>query len=266
MMKKKLVYCLLLLAVCSCSTEKKEAAAAQKQLETAQQLAQSGQFNACKTQLDSIHMLYPRQIAVRRAAEQLKDSISLVEAQRNQQYADSLLQLLLPEADKEVKRFVYEKNAAYEDHGRYVHRLLSTNRNTARCFLQTYLTDDFRVILKSYYYGERQLNQNAVALFCGDDYTQAEGSNHAFQAEGWHEILTVEEDDALNLLAFADTHAAERLKVVLHGTRDYTYYLTAEEKKALTETRRLAVLMKDVHQLEEMVNLSQRQIEHFSRK
>ena len=265
-MKKLLIFGLIVLALCACDNGKKQLKAAEDRLAKAQVLVAGNNLNAAKVELDSLHLLYPKQVAVRRLAQHLEDSIALLEATRNKHYADSLLEPLLPETDKQVKRFNHEKNGEYEDHGRYVHKLLTTGRNDSRCFLQTYVTDDFRVTLKSYYYGAASLEQNEIELTAAGHTAKAGGENHAFQQEGWHEILTVKEEDALNLLQFIDAQAEEKIKVSLHGKRDYNYYLSESEKKALVETRSLAVLMKDVHRLEEMSNLSERQIEYYSEK
>ncbi len=265
-MRRLLICVLVCMVLCACDNAKKEERAALLRLQHASELAQGGSWNAAKTELDSVHLLYPRQVAIRRSARQLQDSIALQEALRNRDYADSVLQPLLSEVDEQIKRFRHEKNELYEDNGRYVHRLLTTGGNSSRCFLQTYITDDFRVILKSYYYGSKSLEQDRLELSAEGQKVYAAGENHSFEASGWHEILTVSEEDALNLLTFIDGNSGSRLKVTLHGKWDYVYYLSETEKKALVETRQLAVLMRDVHRLEEMRNISERQITYYTEK
>ena len=265
-MKKSIVLLICIAFLCGCNGKKKEHQAAMQRYEQASQLAQAGQLNAAKIELDSVHILYPKQVEIRRLAKHLEDSIGLVEAERNLQYADSLLAIVLPEVDKQVKSFKYEKKDLYEDHGRYVHRLLTTGRNDSRCFLQCYVTDDFHTILKSYYFGSSSLEQTGIELSANDNTIGVDGENHSFQAEGWHEILTVSEEDAMRLLEFVDMNRSERVKVTLHGKRNYAYYLQDVEKTALVETRQLAISMQDAHCLEQMRTVSEKQIERYQNK
>ena len=265
-MKRILFLCLVALTVLSCNTKQRERNAAFARVDEARTLVQTGSLNAAKMQLDTVHLLYPRQVDARRAAKSLMDSITYIEACRTAAYADSLLQPLLPEVDKLVKGFNREKNGEYENYGRYVHKLLPTGRNTNRCFLQAYVNEDMRVAAKSYYYGAAPVNQQAVTLSVGDEVFRAGGANHAFEAEGRHEILTLDEPSSLGLLAFVSAHKADRLKVTLNGTRTYVYYLSQQEKQALEETFRLAVSMKDVRRLEDLLNTADRQMKHYESK
>lgn len=265
-MKKAILLGFVALALCGCHTKEKEARAASGRVETAYQLTRDGNLNAAKRQLDSVHMLYPRQVEARRAAKALMDSIVYIEAIRTEAYSDSLLQPLLPQADALLKKFTHEKNETYEDKGRYVHRLLTTSRNTARCFLQGTITEQGEVMLKSYYYGASAIGQEGIELASGEEVIRLAGTNHAFQAEGWHEILSLTEEAALQGLEFVSAHAWERIRVKATGEKKYHYYLSDTERQALAETWHLAVLMKDIERLERQANAARRQIAHYEEK
>ena len=219
--------------------------------------------------LDSVHATYPREVAQRRLAKALGDSITYLEAQSTLAYADSMLPPLLEQSDKLLKQFKYEKETQYEDKGRYVHRLLHTNSNTARNFLQAYVRDDRQTIVKSYYYGSHQVNQQQVTLSAQGEEVRFSGSNHAFEVEGWHEIMTLEDENALQLLNFISAHHSDRVRV--HGaglkpTHTWVYYLNDKEKEALSATYQLGFLMKDILRLEQMANTARNQIAHYERK
>ena len=267
-MNTKIVYlslCALLLVACAPSDTEQ----AQVLVQQAQTLVDNGQWRQARIVLDSVHTVYPKEVAQRRLAKALGDSITYLEAQSTLAYADSMLPPLLEQSDKLLKQFKYEKETQYEDKGRYVHRLLHTSSNTARNFLQAYVRDDRQTIVKSYYYGSYQVNQQQVTLSAQGEELRFSGSNHAFEVEGWHEIMTLEDENALQLLNFISAHHSDRVRV--HGAglkpnHTWVYYLNDKEKEALSATYQLGFLMKDILRLEQMANTARNQIAHYERK
>lgn len=272
---------LLLAALCACTSERKrEEAQAVARYEQARQLVEEGRLEAAKTQLDSVHLLYRQQVAVRRQAKALQDSIAYLEAQRTMIYADSLLQVLLPQVDPLLKRFRYDKDDRYEDHGQYVSRLLQTESNTERNFLQAYISDDRITRVKSYYFGAKPCNQQSLEIEAlptaknasSPERVSASGSCHAFEVEGYHSILTVEDSAAINLLQFISAHKADRLRIHVNGTdnrgkiSEITYFLNENEKAALEETYRLGVLFTDIRRTEEMMARAAKIVEKYATK
>ena len=257
--------CALLLVACAPSDTEQ----AQVLVQQAQTLVNNGQWRQARIVLDSVHTVYPKEVAQRRLAKALGDSITYLEAQSTLAYADSMLPPLLEQSDKLLKQFKYEKDEQYEDKGRYVHRLLNTSSNTARNFLQAYVRDDRQTIVKSYYYGSHQVNQQQVTLSAQGEELRFSGSNHAFEVEGWHEIMTLEDENALQLLNFISAHHSDRVRV--HGAglkpnHTWVYYLNDKEKEALSATYQLGFLMKDILRLEQMANAARNQIAHYERK
>lgn len=238
-------------------------------IDSAQLMVDGGRWQQARLLLDSVHRSCPREVEQRRVAKALADSITYLEAQQTLAYSDSLLSTLLPQADALMRQFRYEKNADYEDHGRYVHRLLTTAGNTSRNFLQAYVRDDRETIVKSYYFGSRRVGQQSVTLTADDVVGRFAGSNHAFQAEGWHEIMTIENDNALQLLNFISAHASARIRVQGEGENTasaWVYYLTDKEKTALSQTYQLGFLMKDIAMLERTIRIANAQIEHYQNR
>lgn len=207
----------------------------------------------------------PSKVEILRMEKQRQDSIEYCQAQQTLHYSDSVLQTLLPQSDEQLRLFRYEKNEQFEDHGHYVHRLLTTGSNTSRNFLQAYVSDNRKTTIQCFYYGPRRQNQTHVRLSVGDFYVEKEGSDHAFEAEGWHEILTVESQDAIDLLQFIASHTDDRIRVTMDGTTCVQYYLNQQEKQALTDTYQLAVLMNDIDQLERAIRIANLQIQKYQK-
>jgi len=208
----------------------------------------------------------PSKVDMMRQEKALRDSVKYQNAQQNMRYSDSLLQVLLPQVDPLMKHFVYQKNDKAEDHGHYVHRLLQTTSNTSRNFLQAYVADNRATSVQSYYFGARRHNQYKLRMSVGEDYVEKEGSNHAFQAEGWHEIMTIEGENAIQMLHFISAYADQRICVKSMGSQTVEYVLSKQEKQALSETYQLAVLMRDIDALERAIHVSDLQIQKYEKK
>lgn len=267
-----LLLCLFGLGLLSCVSHKEERAA-QAFVDNASSLVEQQRYEAALRQLDSVHTLYPRQVAQRRQAKALHDSIVYLQSQQTLAYSDSLLQSLIPQSDELLKAFRYEKADAYEDHGHYVYRSLQTGWNANRCFLQAYVTDDRQTLVKSYYYGAKQARQQAVRLEVpaknGETVPKVElqGDNHAFEVEGWHEILTLTDEPALEVLNFVSSHMSEKIKVSVVGDKPQAvYYLSDSEKEALDKTYALGIIMRDINHLEQQIRLASKRIEHFENR
>jgi len=208
----------------------------------------------------------PSKVEIMRQEKQVRDSITYCQAKQNLYYSDSLLQVLLPQTEPLLQKFVYSKHDKAEDHGHYVHRLLQTTSNTQRNFLQAYVSDNRITSVQSYYYGAKPHHQKAVRLSAGEGYVEKEGSNHAFQAEGWHEILTIDGENAIQLLSYLFNHAGERIRVSSMGDLSVVYYLSQNELQALADTYQLAVLMRDIDALERAMHVSNLQIQKYEKK
>ena len=72
------VLCAITLIACQPSAEQQATAL----ISDAQALVDSGQWRQARIVLDSLHNTYPKQVAQRRLAKALEDSITYLEAQR----------------------------------------------------------------------------------------------------------------------------------------------------------------------------------------
>ncbi len=266
-MKKELLLSFFFLALVACQPSDEERA--QALVSEAQQLVDSGQWRQARIVIDSLHMTYPREVTQRRAAKALSDSITYLEAQRTLAHVDTLLPPLLDQADQLLKHFKYEKNEKYENNGKYVHRLLSTRSNTTRNFVQAYVSDNRKTIVKSYYCGSKQVNQQSLIISVIEESSIFRGSNYHFQEGTHYEIMTFDEDNSLSLLKFISVNVKQRIRVEGKGEKsndNWVYYLNDKEKEALSETYQLGCLMRDINHLEQMQCTASAQIARYSRK
>ncbi len=197
-----------------------------------------------------------------------EDSAALAAQQRSLLYYESLRDSLLPVAAELLKKnFVYEKDERYEEHGHYVHRLLRTTSNTTRCYIQTYATDDYQLQVKVYLVGSKPLYPESITLSSGDVHTTQIGSAHSFEAEGWHEMLTLQNQTALEALRFIDGYCSERVLATINGKKGkYKFYLSDRDKQALVDTHQLGQVMRDIHQLETQINQTNIEIQKYEHR
>ncbi len=209
----------------------------------------------------------PSKAEVRKAEKRQQDSVALAAQERTLAYYDSLQQALVPELDALLPKFKYEKDERYEDKGHYVHRLLRTASNTTRNYIQTYVRDDGQTIVRFYYFGERALGFERVVLSADNLEDTFTGDVHAFEAEGWHETLTIEGDEALRCLRFIDIYRNARARVELRGSRSRAvFYLSQNDKEALMETYRLGMAMRDMVEVERRIKLTSMQVEKYQKR
>jgi len=205
-------------------------------------------------------------VAEQRAEKRVKDSLSMVQYAQTMRYTDSLLQTVLPESDNMLKRFKYVKNEKYADRGYYIHPQLQSAGLGQRIYLQAYVTDDFKTVVRSMYYGSRGLKHNRVTLSADSMTNTFYGDLYAFAEDGQHEIVTLGDADAVALLQFVSAFGENKIKVTLSGDRSYAYFLQAKDVAAMVETLRLQTLMSDIRTLEAQYKQASLQYEKYARR
>jgi hypothetical protein len=92
------------------------------------------------------------------------------------------------------------------------------------------------------------------------------GSLHSFNEDGQHEILTLNDADAVALLRFVSAYSSTKIKVTLRGDKSYRYFLNSKDIAALIETLRLQTLMTDIKTLEAQYKQASLQYEKYCRR
>ncbi len=252
----------LLLAACSNSSKNDSAS----RISHARELISDNRLNAAKIELDSIDLLYPRQVEARRESHHLKDTIALLEAKRTLSYSDSVLEVLSQRSDSVIALFRYEKDQRYQSEGNYIHPALLPQNNPQRCYLQAQVSDRLKLTLRSHYYGSRALRHTLIRLEADSLYLNLHGSCHSFEADGINEITTVSHNECLEALKFIATGSESKATVSLEGTgKPFTYVLSERDKKALARTLELYFLLTDINKLEQTCHKADKQIQFYSR-
>jgi len=204
-------------------------------------------------------------VAELRREKRMQDSINLLMQEQSLAYADSVLQVIMPTADSLLALFEYMKNEKYEDNGYYIHKQLKTSGLGQRIYLQAFVTGNLKTVVRSMYFGSK-IEHTAITLSADSVSSRFNGEPHYYEAEGTHEMVTLESSDAVDLLQFVNAYAGSRIKVTLSGKRSYAYFLKEKDINALLETLRLQVVMSDIRQLEDRQRQASLQIEKYKRR
>lgn len=197
-----------------------------------------------------------------------QDSISLAEQEKSLDYYQSQLEKLTPHIDSMLALFKYEKNELYQDKGLYYLPSQSSSRNAQRSYLQAVVRDDGFVIIKCFYYGSHAVRHPYITLRAQDVELVLRGETHSFEAEGWHQITTIDDSTATHALRFIDSYSQERIQVhYANETQSGTiFYLSDSDKKDLLLSYQLHTIMSDIKELEKRIRTTSLQIEKYQKR
>lgn len=262
-MKKAIVFSMVIMALFA-SCKKDDAARAKEYLKKAEQMLAKGNYNAAKLNLDSIHQLFPRLIPMRQAADTVMYRVVLAQSRRNFLFADSLLPIRKHIADSLLKSFHYEKDARYEDVGRYLYKT-QPGSGITRTGIKAYVTELGELTIVSAYAGaplgftktKVSLNDLFAETIVGSGDSRNSFSN---QGNSW-ESVSYTDPEINGVDAFVANNRTAKLKVTLEGgKRTFSYELTQDDKDAIVQSYYLAAILKNVEQLKKDLVRSKQKI------
>jgi hypothetical protein len=233
-------------------------------LKKAEQLLAIGDYNRAKLNLDSIHSLFPQLIPMRQAADTVMYRVTLSESKRNLLFADSQLPVRKHLADSLLRAFRYEKDARYEDEGRYLYKALG-GIGTSRTGIKTYLTESGELTLVSAYCGA-PLGFTKTKIACNDLFAETIAgsgeSRNAFSFQGVsRESVSYTGPEINGIDAFVVHNASAKLTTTFEGgKRSYSYVLSQPEKMAIAQSSLLSTILKSVEQLQKDIVRSKEKI------
>ena len=262
-------FMLIFTLLISCDSRQNQEKQADIRLKHIEQLIDRNLLNAAKIEIDSIHLLYPRLVNKRRIAAALEDTIVRRESSRTLAYCDSILPKKQHESDSIQKNFRFEKDKIYQETGNFIYKTQQTESNTNRIYLKAYVDENANLFLISNYCGGKLEHTTveviANELFAHTDTIDTSDPNyHSFTDGGlrW-EVVTFKNEAGRDVASFVAQYVSRQIKVILHGKRNYVYYLADSDKKAITETYHLWIVKKDVVKLQNEIKKASAKIERI---
>ncbi|MTK52655.1 hypothetical protein [Paludibacter sp.] len=259
---KKIVFLSLILVVFLSSCKKDDTVRAKEYLQKAQTAFLSGNYNVAKLNLDSVHLLFPRLIPMRQAADTLMYKVQLAESKRNLIFADKMLPLKKHLDDSLLRSFRYEKNAKYEDVGRYIYK---TQSGMNRIGLKAYVTELGEMTIVSSYTGaplgftktKVSVNDLFAETIVGSGDSRTAFSN---QGQSW-ENVSYTDPEINGVDNFIAHNLSSKIVVTLEGgKRTYSYALSQGDKLAITQSYYLAEMLRNVVRLQKDIEKAKNKI------
>ncbi|MDR2811124.1 MAG: hypothetical protein LBB84_11325 [Tannerellaceae bacterium] len=237
-----------------CGSREKEA---REKLENARFLYEKNEWFAAKNEIDSLRILYSKEVKVLREALDLMRRVEWKEAERNIIYCDSVLPLRKEEVQKAVEGFVFERDTLYEETGAYIPRRQTVERNIEHSYIRSGVTETGEMYLASVYFGNRPIHHTGIkvstknGLFAETASIPYDGGiNYRFEDGGnTSEIVNYKGENGIDAVKFICANAGERIQVHYIGGKNYTIQMGEADKKDIIATYNLANILSEIYGL-----------------
>jgi hypothetical protein len=236
--------------------------------ERAKSLYENRQFSAAKNVIDSIHLLYPKEIEIRREALALMRQAERGESEQNIAFCDSVIPVWEKEAETLKKGFVFEKDPAYDETGHYIPASMTVERNTERSYIRCGVDEDGEMYIASVYFGSRPVGHTGLKL-SADNGTYAEtpaiaydgGLNYRFKDNGnTTEVVTYKGKNCKEIADLVYINQKERIKAEYTGGKPFAVVLSDSDKKAIRATCELALVLSEINAMKKEKARSEKRI------
>ncbi|WP_373830806.1 hypothetical protein [Bacteroides heparinolyticus] len=266
-MKKGLLMMCLCCTLFSCNdTEKK----AEEKLQAARHAFEQGSYNEAKILIDSIKTLYPKAFDVRRAGIGLMQEIELKEQERSLLYLDSMLQTKQQVFDAIKSKYVFEKDAEYQNIGHYLHPSQVIEKNLHRSFLRFQVDENGIMSMTSIYCGFRNIHHIAVKVIAPDgSFAETPASKDSYETTDLGEKIEKADykmgEDG-NVMGFLYLNKDKNIKIQYQGERPYSTAMSPTDRQALADVYELAQLLSSISEIKKNVEEANLKIGFVKRK
>jgi hypothetical protein len=241
---------------------------AQRLFDNAKWLYENQQFTAAKNAIDSINLLYPKEIEIRKEALTLMRQVEHSESEQNIAFCDSVLPIRIHELDSLTKGFILEKDANYNPLGNYVPKGMTVERNVERSYIRCGVNEEGEMYVSSVYFGGAPINHTGLKLSSGND-TYAEtpsiqydgGVNYRFKDNGnTTEVVTYKGANCKDIANYVYINVANNIKAEYRGGKPFTIILSTEVKKSIKSTYELALVLSEINAMQKAKARSEKKL------
>ena len=267
-MKKLLIWVCTatLLAACGNNAEKK----AEEKLQAAREALQRGDYSEAKIQVDSIKILYPKAFEARREGLKVIQQAELKEQEHSLVYLDSMLQVKQTEFEALKGKFVFEKNAEYQQIGNYFWPTQVVEKNLHRSYLRFQVNERGAMVMTSIYCGGSNIHHSAVKVTAPDgSFAETPASKDSYETTDLGEKIE-KADYKLgqdgHVMGFIYMNKDKNVRVEYLGERKYTITMSATDRQALVGVYELSQLLSSIEQVKKDIKEANLKIEFITRK
>lgn len=245
------------------NTDKKTENQALEDLKSIENLIASEDLQKAKLAVDSFHVVYRKNIELRKKADVLSDTIDIRESRNTMLHLNAILPDKLERINELKKNFKLNSNNKYQDAGVYLHISHDAVANADRDYIQAHFDENGLFYLVSNHTGKK-IKHNQIEISF-DDMSVSTGvisSGHYFAVEGQNfERLSVSDSIAANLAEFIVSNSNNNIKVKISGNGELTYFLPLNDKKIIAETYEFWKLKKETDQINKELTRAKKRIQ-----
>ena len=270
-MKKYLFLMLVFPFFLSCNNDEKKA---RMYLTHANELYENADYASAKLKLDSIKLLYPKQLNMQQESLRLMRLIEWKEQERNLAYCDSVLIVRQQESEALKPEFIFEKTE-YDEVGKYFDKKQKVENNLQKSYLRVW-TDEFGgIVLASVYYGAKPLNHSGLKVSdpATGEFAETQlipddgGLNYSFKDLGMTtEIVSYSKEKDNGVILFICDRKDKPLKAEFLGGGKYSITISSSDKNALTKTVEFSSILSDIEHLKKEKEKAAKRIEYLRKK
>jgi hypothetical protein len=263
---KKFFYLLLFPIFFACNNQEE---LARGELQKAQDFYDRQEYSNARQTLDSLKIKYPKVFPVLKEGQQLVKKIEHSLQTRNFHYCDSMILVEQAKIKSLTEGFIFEKDTAYEDIGKYVYKTQSIERNIQKTYIRSYTNELGEMTLSSVYYGGRPIKHSAllVSIHSGESAQTAsitsDGSNNYTFNDGGMTTETVSYTGGKDngVILFICNNAQKPVKATFRGEKEISVSISEADKTALLRTYNLSVTLSEIEKLKKGKEIARQKLE-----
>ena len=209
-------------------------------------LCEKGDSLTALIQLDSIHVLYPKEFESIGKAKELSKKINSEFLFHRQEQFDRLTVRL-----SELELMFNKEKTENDLFTQYIHKMQNVERRWNQSFIQLHLDERGELYISSNYYGEQWLNHIGLRIYDGlfqaktDSVPLTDQNNHhsEFMDTHWEKVSYTNGKDN-GVIQFIADNAERNLKAVFLGQRQYFVVLEPFDKQAVKDALALSNALK----------------------
>jgi hypothetical protein len=266
-----LTVAMLALCVVSCGRDKRNASLMLRQ---AAILCENERYEDAGKTLDSLKLLYPKDVATLKRVLQLDRKISLNLLRKMILRHDSLLTVKAAELESLKKDFILEKDPQYDDEGRFMEKSQKMMDGAQLSYIQCRTSESGKFMIASVFCGKKPINHEGLkvtgqdGVFAETERIPRDGSfNYDFvNLETVIETVTYVDGKDNGVAVFVRDNCDERLTAEYTGGKKYTYTITDKNKAAIAKTISLAEIIAEISAIHKEKDAAREKINYLEAK
>ena len=266
---KNLPFIFLLILTVSCNQQKEKTA--EDFLQSAQRLQQSGSFTDAKLQIDSIHILFPKDVQTRRMAQRLLLEIELVEFVQSLEFLQNEWAKNNAVVDSLSSRFVLQKDEKYQTEGSFVHKSQASENTLMRTMLKAFVAENGQASFSCTVVGQSPCAFDAVRISAGDVFVETapiaeDGAFNRTFNDGlhhWRTIMFRNENDAIALIA---QNTDKNVKISALGRCRTSFDMPRADRLAFKDAYFFSMALSEITRLKSEISKAERMVERLQER